>query len=149
MKKVLLLCFIALGICFSSCQKEKAIDRVYDFSGVYTVMVDSGYVYPGRIINPDTVLVIEYTNENEVKTKGYFNTTGIVRDSLLYFESIEITTDTWYGNNLPEDKIDFVPATKEGNLLYLSFTQESWIWGSSGSGSSAGAHSAKLIAFKH
>ena len=149
MKKILIVCLVAFGICYSSCTKEKATNNPnYDFAGVYTVMADSGYVSPG-IINPDTLLVIECVNENEIKTKGYLNTTGTVRDNLVYFENIEKLTNTWYGNDLPLDKIEFESGRKEGNLIYITVTQESWVLGINGAGNSSGPHTAKIIAFKH
>lgn len=128
MKKILLMCLIALGIMITSCSKE---ETVKDFAGKYTCYVESGYYENNDLVNLDSTLVIK-TASNGAITDGCFKTTGTIVNEKLYFKQIkkewwEQTYNYWYGNDsiLRCTTIDFGEATLNGNVLRFNFITSS------------------------
>ena len=115
MKKILIMCLIALGMMFTSCTKENenlTAESIADkFVGNYSVYCNS-VAYGNSMIDVDSLLVITKISDNEIKASGYFNTIGVVYDTNhIYFESIE------YNSYQENSSIDFTEGILNGNVL--------------------------------
>lgn len=131
MKKILIMCLIALGFMTASCSKE---DKVKDFQGTYTCYVESGHeTNVENMISLDSALIIKNV-QGGVKTEGCFNTTGTIVDGKLYFKQIRkewydyIGHQYWYDTSfIVTDSvfryatIDFGEADLNGNVLKFHY----------------------------
>lgn len=139
MKKILIMCLIALGFMTASCSKE---NKVKDFQGTYTCYVESGNeTNVENMISLDSALVIKnvtnlsaYDHRIVVKAEGCFNTIGTIVDDKLYFKQIRkewydyIGHQNWYDTSfIVTDSIfryatiDFGEADLNGNVLKFHY----------------------------
>jgi len=123
MKKILIICLIALGVLFISCKKEQnensnisvntdTISAISEkFIGNYSVYCNS-VAYGNPLIDVDSLLTISKISDTEVLIEGYFNTSGIITDTnYICIESMSYT-----GSNTSAS-MDFTIGVLEGNVL--------------------------------
>lgn len=110
MKKIFIMCLIALGFILTSCSKEENVaDK---FVGKYTVYCNSIGYGSTHLINVDSLLTISKISENEILASGYFNTYGFIDENdSVFFNHMR------YNGSQEESSITFTNGALNGNIL--------------------------------
>jgi hypothetical protein len=136
MKKILILCLIALEIVFTSCKKENNYQNneqtIEQICGAYNIQHDiisanigTDYWSIGLenlTISKDSLLFIDRISNNKIKTYGLFNTIGTINEDRIIFESIEFINNTCFNNyyDLSEIIYDSMYVKCDFNDAYYS-----------------------------